>query len=67
MKYLGVLLDNKLTFSKQIENTLNKFYTTKHKLLVYPMINYNSCLLINTKLLYTELISGWLGRTYLAN
>lgn len=48
IKYLGVTIDNKLTFSKHIQNTLHKANTVKFTL--FLMINPFRIFSINTKL-----------------
>ncbi|KFM64483.1 putative RNA-directed DNA polymerase from transposon BS, partial [Stegodyphus mimosarum] len=49
-KYLGIILDQKLTWAPHITYTLNKFRGTKA--LFNPLIARNSCYLLKTKFLY---------------
>lgn len=48
IKYLGVTIDNKLTFNKHIQSTLSKANIVKFTL--FPIINPSNSLAINTKI-----------------
>jgi hypothetical protein len=55
IKYLGVFLDEKLTWKTHINKKLNQAYTRMR--LLYPLINYSSTLQIKCSLLiYTSII-----------
>lgn len=55
VKYLGVILDKRLTFSKHTHTQINKFRAARK--ILYPLIARNSTLSLENKLLiYTSLL-----------